>query len=251
MSVSPITITKDGSAAHLSVDDGRGNALSTAMMESILKALDDVKDANAVLVTGRAKVFCGGLDLAEVVPKDLPQLLTFLELFHNTFRALLALERPVIMAANGSAVAGGAILLCCGDVRLGARDSGLTGVNEARLGLPFPVSALEAVRCALAGPQAHEALLEGRLYAKEDAQRMGFYHALFPTEELLPKAQERLRDLATLPHQATASTKRALRAAHLERVDRDGKASNEMFSRAWASPVAQERLKDVLSKLRR
>ncbi len=251
MSVGPIAIHRDGSAAHLVMDDGRANALGTGMMEAMLKALDDVRDANAVLLTGRAKVFCGGLDLAEVVPKDLPTLRTFLELFHRTFRALIAFERPLVVAVSGSAVAGGAVLLCCGDVRLGAKDSGVTGVNEARLGIPFPVSALEAVRCALAPAQAHEALLEGRLYAKEDARALGFYQALVPAEELQARAQERWKDLATLPHQATAPTKRALRAEHLLRVDSDGGATTEVFAQAWSSPVAQQRLNDVLGKLRR
>jgi enoyl-CoA hydratase len=246
-----LTIQRDGNVAHITLDDGRANALGSHMMQAILDAVNSVADADAVLLTGREKVFCGGLDLAEAVPLPLDGIRRFMGLFHDTFRALLALERPLVVAAQGGAVAGGAVLLCCGDVRLGARDKGLVGVNEVQLGIPFPTTALEAVRSALASPQASQALLEGTLFTKEQALTLGYFHALHEPADLLARAQERVRQLAQLPASATGPVKRALRQEHLERVDRHGHATTEHFAQVWTGAAAQARLNQVLSRLKK
>ncbi|MBI5494780.1 MAG: hypothetical protein HY904_07105 [Deltaproteobacteria bacterium] len=246
-----VVLTRDGNIAHVAMDDGRGNALGTPMLEALLDAATRAADADAVLLTGRPKVFCGGLDLAEVVPNHRFAMERFLGLFHAACRAWLALERPVVMAAAGGAVAGGAVLLACGDRRLGARDNGVVGVNEVRLGIPFPASALECVRAALSSSQAHRALLFGELVGREEALAMGWFHALHPPDELLPRAWDAVRDAATIPATATAAVKRALRRDHLERMDALGPSSNAAFAAAWTGPEAQARLNKVLASIKR
>lgn len=246
----PLMIGRDGNVARIQMDDGRANALGTRMLTALRRAFTQVEDADAVLLLGRPKIFCGGLDLAEVVPMAAPDLAAFLDLFHETMRVVLALPRPLIIAAAGSAVAGGAVLLCGGDLRLGARDAGMVGVNEVRLGIPFPVSALELVRAGLPTQEAARALLFGELVGKEDALRRGYLHALVEPEQLAAAAEERARDAAMLPGEATGPVKRALRAEALQRVDAQRAASTEAFAAAWAGSVAQERLRKVLDGLK-
>src|SRR4051812_24211060 len=118
-----VTVTRDGNLARLQIDDGKGNVMGTPMLRALITASREAAAADAVLITGRPKVFCGGLDLGEVIPKTPDQLLEFLDVFHDATRAVFAIPRPVITAARGSAVAGGAILLAQGDVRVTTRDS--------------------------------------------------------------------------------------------------------------------------------
>lgn len=246
---SPITVTSEGNLARITLDDGRGNALSTTMLHALTHAMKEAWHADAVLLTGRARVFCGGLDLAEVVPLKEHALLEFLHTFHTAFRALFELERPLIVAAHGSAVAGGAILLATGDVRLGARDKGLVGVNEARLGIPFPASALEVVRCALPPHEAARALVLGELLDKETALQRGWLHELHSTETLMERATLLASEAATIPRAASAEVKRPLREEFLARMDANGSNSNRIFAQAWLGHTAQERLKTVLARI--
>ena len=218
----PLTLHADGDLAVLHLDDGRGNALGSAMLDALRGALSAARGAHALLLCGRAKVFSGGLDLAEVVPLDRAGMLAFLERFDATFRDLLAFDRPIVMAVAGSAIAGGAVLLACGDDRIGADDSGRIGANEVRLGIPFPATAREALLAGLGPVWGAHAMLTGDIVGKTEALRRGWLHALVAPERVLDTATARARELAGAPAAATSHVKRALRHVHLERIDREG-----------------------------
>jgi enoyl-CoA hydratase len=247
----PLTLHRQGNLAVLHLDDGRGNALSTTMLEGLQRALTDAAAADALYVRGRDKVFCGGLDLAEVVPKSADELATFLVLFDTAFERLLAFARPVVMAVHGSAIAGGAILLACGDERLGARDAGKVGVNEVRLGIPFPASAREAVRAGLGDTAGSHAMLTGDVIGKDEALRRGWFHALHEPQDLDAVALERAHALATIPSIASSLVKQALRAPHLQRIRDEGPALRALFADAWRGSEAQARLGRVLLGLKK
>lgn len=247
----PLTLTHDRSLAVLHLDDGRGNALGETMLRALQAALHQARDADALLLRGRDKVFCGGLDLGEVVPKDRPAMEAFVALFDETFRMLLAYDRPIVTAVAGSAIAGGAILLACTDERLGARDAGRIGVNEVRLGIPFPASAREAVRAGLGEVQGARAMLAGDLVDKTEALHRGWLHTLHEAEALQAHALERAHDLATLPGPASAVVKRALRAQVLARLDADAEPARQAFVHHWCAPEAQRRLQAVLATLKK
>jgi enoyl-CoA hydratase len=251
MTTSPIQLTQQGNVSVVTLDDGRGNALSTTMLQALLDTAESVRNADAVLLLGRPKVFCGGLNLEEVVPMDRAALGAFLDLFHRAMTAWLALPPPVVCAVSGSAVAGGAILLMSADVRVGADDSGIVGVNEARLGVPFPSVALELVRSGMDPTQAQRALLLGELLPKRGALARGFFHELASPDLLHARALELAKDLATLPHQASHATKAMLRQEHIQRARDNAASSLAAFMDAWLSPVAQERLRAVVARLKR
>jgi enoyl-CoA hydratase len=231
------------------MDDGRANAMGSTMLTSLRAAFANARDAAAVLLTGRPRVFCGGLDLLEVGPLEREELFGFLALFHDTMRAVYAFPRPVVVAAAGSAVAGGAILLCCGDERIGARDEGVVGANEVRLGIPFPASAMEMVASVLSRVEASRALLFGDLVGKDEALRSGWFHRLADPGSLEAEAVQRARDVATIPASAFEPVKRELRAAALARMDARRTESHEVFVDAWTGPVAQARIRQIVADL--
>lgn len=244
-----LTTHRDGNLLHLSFDDGRANVLGSAALRAFLAAADDAARADAVLITGRPKVFSAGLDLKEVGPMDQAALAAFMDLFHAMFRAWFAVPRPVVTCAEGSAVAGGAILLCTGDLRIGPEGGGHFGVNETRLGLSFPVTALEVVLHALGPANASRALVLGEVMDAPSARGLGFFTELHatPTE----RAWERLRDVATCSGAAVAETKAMLKGPALQRIDAAqtlGAAQHAPFVAAWTGADARQRIAAALSK---
>ena len=62
----------DDGVAHLSLDDGKVNAVGTATLSSLNEQLDQAeKDgATAIVLSGREGVFCAGFNLAEIRDPD-------------------------------------------------------------------------------------------------------------------------------------------------------------------------------------
>jgi enoyl-CoA hydratase len=244
-----LTTQRDGNLFRVTLDDGKANVLGTKMLQALRSAFESGKDADALLLGGREKIFCGGLDLNEVIPLGTDAFLAFLDEFHATFRALYAFDRPVVACARGSAVAGGAILFCTADLRLAAKDQGRIGVNEARLGVPFPVSAQEIVAHAL--PNAARALVLGELFTKEQAVAQGFVHQLYDPDTLAEATEEHLEDVARVSSSAAAAIKTALRKDRLARMDAEKDASHRAFVAAWTSDATQGRLRAIVAQMKK
>src|SRR5205823_13609397 len=93
----------------------------------------------------------------------------FAECFDDGVAGLFALEVPVVAAVNGHAIAGGCVLAAVCDFRLMAEGAGKIGLPEIQVGVPFPTSALEAVRCRCEGRYLYEVLQRGHTYAPREA----------------------------------------------------------------------------------
>ena len=62
----------------------------------------------------------------------------FMRRFDAVMLRVFAFPRPVVAAIGGHAVAGGAILALACDARVMGAGAGRFGLNEVRLGVPFP-----------------------------------------------------------------------------------------------------------------
>src|SRR4051812_2686618 len=112
---------QEGNVAIVTMDDGKANALSYAMMSEVEGLLDRAeKDAGAVVLAGRAGRFSGGFDLKEMMagPDKAAALVTRGADF---LLKLFTLPMPLVIACGGHALAGGALTVLTGDVRIGVR----------------------------------------------------------------------------------------------------------------------------------
>ena len=110
----------EGDVAVVVMDDGKANALGFDLIGAVDEALDRaVDEAGAVALVGRAGKFSAGFDLSVMTsgPENARELLgRGAELGLRLFE----LPIPVVLGVTGHALAMGGILLCCGDVRIGA-----------------------------------------------------------------------------------------------------------------------------------
>lgn len=248
--MTPCTLEFDGPIAVLTLDDGRANALNPQMLTLFGKALDDAQEAHCLVIRGREKVFCGGLDLPSLTALDRAQMTYFLDLFDRVHNTLLAFPAPVVTVARGSAVAGGAILFASGDHRL-TTPHGKVGVNEAALGLNIPASALEILRVGLGERGAAEAVLSGRLFEGDERLRVGFATETHDPGLLEERAFELARMYSLNDRKAMALLRRDLRAWSLERVERDSARTQSAFLERWFADETQARLAALVASLTR
>jgi enoyl-CoA hydratase len=226
---------------------GKASALDTELLGALELALRDALAApeRALVLTGSGKIFSAGVDLPRVLRETAPTgdgggayLERFLPLLDRVCIALYSFDKPVVAAINGHAIAGGCVLACACDRRV-SHASARFGVPELKVGVPFPLPALELARAPLAPGEVERLVLGGLQIGGEEARRVGWVDELVPAEQVLPRALELARELGALPPRAFALNKRMLRRAVLERIERDQPKVAERVLEVWRSPAAR------------
>lgn len=239
----PVSLDRLGAVALLTLDNPPANALGSPVLAELASATETLRtdDSRAVVLTGSGRFFSAGLDLFEVARLvTSPDAHSFARLFDDVVTGLFALEKPVVAAINGHAIAGGAVLAATADLRLIADTELKIGLTEIQVGVAFPTSALEAVRFSCAGPHLREVLYRGRTYGPADAVARGLADELVPAAELHARALALAGELAAARPLAFASSKRALRAEHLARIRASAVAGLDPVWQTWQTQDALE-----------
>ena len=198
------------------------NAVNSEVMCRLYDAwvrLDQDDALRVAILTGRGDTFCAGMDLAEIGKlqsgvTDNPWLERVRKEPHLIFGAWLKTYRPtkpVILAAEGFARAGGTEILQGTDIRI-AGASAKFGVTEVQRGL-FPMAG-SAVRLRRQIPYAiaAEMLLTGEDMPARRAFELGLVNHVVPDGEALAKAKQiaaRIAENGPLAVRAIVATLRA------------------------------------------
>lgn len=202
-----------GDVLLLRLAHGKASALDLELLEELCKAMDEFEasDARACVLTGSGNIFSGGVDLKRLLEGGAAYIEAFLPALDRAISRLLFCDRPLVTACNGHAIAGGCLVACCGDRRLGARGKGRIGVPELAVGVPFPPLAIELVRFSVGPRNLQRALYDASVHNMEDALELGFVDELVEADELEERAIETARRLAAIPPASFAFTKRSTR----------------------------------------
>ncbi len=179
------------------------NALNGQMIVGMYRAwrrLDEDKELRAAVLTGKGDTFCAGMDLksgpegdadAEMMAelmKDVPDL---------HWQALLRHAqptKPVIMAVEGYALAGGTEILQGTDMRVAAEDA-VFGVTECKRGL-FPLGGSTVrLRRQIPYALAAEILLLGRHISAQEALDWGLINRIVPKGQALEEGMKMAKEL--------------------------------------------------------
>lgn len=223
------------------------NAIDEKFLETLTKGLRAAVDADkkAVVLTGYDNFFSAGLNLKSL-PDDRDGMASFVDSFEEAHLALLQFPLPVVAAVNGHAIAGGCVLACAADLRIGADGSHKLGVSEVSLGVSFPATAFEIMRYTLSRASIPDVLLGGRLLSPTEAETAGILHRVVSAESLLDEALDAARKLGEQPRRAFHHTKLALRAPMLERIRSTRDEARRGFLESWFSADVVERRKAML-----
>ncbi|MCW5803245.1 MAG: crotonase/enoyl-CoA hydratase family protein [Deltaproteobacteria bacterium] len=218
MSTEPVSYTLEGSTAVIRMDDGKANALSDAMIDALLDALVKAEgEAAAIVLAGRADKFCAGFDLRTMMsgPEHAKALL------HKGSQLLLGLygiPLPLVVACTGHALAGGALVVLTGDVRIATAGAFRIGLNEVSIGLPVPVLAMELARDRLTAAALPHATLGARIYNPDEAAVAGYVDEVVAADALMPRALAEAARLGALPRAPYKATKQRLRGRTIDYI---------------------------------
>lgn len=135
-----------GDVATIRFDDGKANVLSHLAIDDLEAALARAeRETRAVVLVGRPGKFCAGFDLAEVAKGDAGAQ-AMLRRGADLWFQLYLLDIPVVAACTGHALAAGAVMLMCTDVRIGENVPAKIGLNEVAIGMALPGFVVELAR---------------------------------------------------------------------------------------------------------
>jgi enoyl-CoA hydratase len=206
-----VTFELRNDIAVVVMDDGKANALGYALMDDVEAVVDRAeREARAVVLTGRRGRFCAGFDLAEMM-NGAERAQALVTRGADFLLRLYTLPLPLVIACTGHSLAGGALLVLTGDLRVAVRGPFRIGLNEVQIGIPLPILAMELARDRLSPAHLTAAALFAEVVDPERAVAAGWVDELVGEEALLDTALAHARRLAALPRDPYAKTKIALR----------------------------------------
>ena len=199
--------------AVVTLDDGKANAISPAVLDALHAALDRAQsEARAVMFVGRPGRFSAGFDLSVMTESDeaMRSLVSDgAELLCEIFEHPL----PIVSACTGHALAMGALMLLASDVRVGADGPFKIGLTEVAIGMPLPIFLIELARARISPAQFTRATLGAQVYDPTAATAAGYLDRVVDAADLFDAALEEARLLGSYRSGAFARSKRLSRGA--------------------------------------
>ena len=220
-SAQDLNVSRDGHIATVILRRPPHNYLDADLMRRLADTfaeLDTEDGCRAIVLASEGKAFCAGADFSgaqknavDVDPAS----------FYRHAMRLFDGRKPVVAAIQGAAIGAGAGLALVADFRIACPESRFS-VNFNRLGF-HPGFGLSYTLPRLIGVQKASLLFyTGRRIDGAEAVAMNLADELVNSGEVLARAQELAREIATSAPLAVQSTRQTLRegvAAHVRSVN--------------------------------
>ncbi|AUR05429.1 carnitinyl-CoA dehydratase [Phaeobacter inhibens] len=214
MTDTPIRTRRDGPILEITLDRPKANAIdlktSVAMGEVFRDFRDDPELRVAILTGGGEKFFCPGWDLKAAADGDAVDGNYGVGGFGG-LQELRDMNKPVIAAVNGIACGGGLELALSADMIVAA-DHATFALPEIRSGTVADAASIKLPK-RIPYHIAMELLLTGRWFDAEEAHRWGLVNEIVTADQLLDRAWELARLLASGPPLVYAAIKEIVRDA--------------------------------------
>ncbi len=234
---------------RLRMAHGKASAMDIELLAALQQAFTQAESdtaVRAVILTGTGSIFSAGVDLKRILDGGEAYAKQFVPLLDQVFETQFAMTKPVIAAVNGHAIAGGCILALACDIKLMANGRGRMGIPELKVGVPFPVSALEVLRFCIPKSALQAVLYEAETHSPEAAWGEGFVDELLEPEDLLPRAEELAKELAAIPAESFRISKQMLRSEALAAMMRGRNEYGEQILGRWSHDATYAHIREYL-----
>ncbi len=222
------------------------NALSMAMMDDLADAFLDaaVDDSvKVVVLTGAGRAFSAGADLSEMggPPKQQRHGL------NGMIEAIIDFPKPLLVAVNGLGVGYGATVCGLADYVVMADTARLRAPFSA-LGITAELASTATFPRLMGHQRASWFLLAAEWMQATECVEAGLAAEVVPAEGLAARVAERATMLAALPLASLVTTKRLLRAPHLDAMKASVRAENRALAELTGAEANREALAAFIEK---
>ncbi len=203
------------------------NAITGRMLDVLRQAAEDLAerdDLRVLVITGEGRYFTSGLDITElqgdvgrgtdgVVRGSTMRRQYRAQAQHDFYDFLESIEKPIVLAAQGSCMGIGIELGASCDFRLAA-DTAVFALPEVPNLAVIPGSGGVSRLTRLVGPHwAKWLAMAGETVDAQTALTIGFVHAVYPAAEFAERTQAFAARLAGYPREALGLAKLAIDTA--------------------------------------
>jgi enoyl-CoA hydratase len=209
-----IDVEQQGPVTIVALKRPPANAMNIELLEEMAAVFDRLaqdSSPRSVVLTGHGKSFSAGADLKAVPHYSAADQRRMLTALNRAFLALYGFPAPVVGAINGHAIAGGLVLALCCDWRIAVNTPFLAGLTEVRVGVRYPVAAIEIVRQELRPEIVRKLVLFAQNISGAAALEAGVFDEMVDPEGLMERAVAKAAEFAALPMAVFAKTKQQLR----------------------------------------
>ncbi|WP_299877039.1 carnitinyl-CoA dehydratase [uncultured Sulfitobacter sp.] len=214
MTENPIQTRREGAILEVTLARGKANAIdlqTSRIMGDIFADFRDDPELRVAIVTGAGeKFFCPGWDLKAAADGDAVDGDYGVGGFGG-LQELRDMNKPVIMAVNGICCGGGLELALSGDMILAA-DHATFALPEIRSGTVADAASVKLPK-RIPYHVAMELLLTGRWFDANEGKGWGLINEVIPADQLMDRAGELARLLASGPPLVYAAIKEVVRDA--------------------------------------
>ncbi len=237
-----IKLELQGPVAVVTIDrPQRRNALGSELMAQLGSALASAERDNnvrSIVLTGTSPAFCAGSDLKELAGLSIAEMCHHESVTAAFARAMGYRAKPVIAAVEGYALGGGFILAASCDIVVSA--------SNARWHLPeapngwLPPWGLMALIARVGPVRARRLTWGAKPIDAVEAERIGLVDDLAEPGTALAHAIQVARDLAAVPPEAIASTKRFFEPFIMADAERLDEVASREFALNCESPSSRK-----------
>jgi enoyl-CoA hydratase/carnithine racemase len=222
-----VLLERDGHVASVILNrPERMNTISqpmlTALSESML-ACDADPEIRAIVITGKGRAFCAGLDLQDAasdegVKKGGFEMGTKLDVRNFPTNVLHHLDTPTICAVNGGAAGFGLDLALAADIRIAGRSAKLAA-GFTRRGMVADSGGTWLLPRLVGWSRAAEIIFGGRTLTPDECLAIGLVSRVVDDDALLETAHALANEFAANAPLAVQAAKRMMRAGLAEGID--------------------------------
>jgi enoyl-CoA hydratase len=209
-----IKFEKEESIAIVTIDRPKAlNALNHEIIGELHHLFDTISEDSSiacVIITGAGeKAFVAGADITELSILDVISGRALCDRGQGLLLKIENLQIPVIATINGFALGGGCELAMACDIRLASENAKL-GQPEVNLGIIPGYGGSQRLPRLVGMGKAKQMILTGDIVAAAEAYRIGLVDEVYPLADLLPKAKEMAKKIASKAPLAIRAAKEAI-----------------------------------------
>ncbi len=245
-----LEIRSENGIAVVELKRGKANALDVDFCKVLKKEFRRLakSDARAVVLTSKGKIFSAGVDLPRAAEGGRSYLRALVLALDEMYEELFYFPKPLVAAINGHAIAGGAVLACCADYRVLAKDAGRMGVTELLVGVPFPPFAFEVLRATTSPVHFPNFTASGETFDTQGALQNGFADEAVNADRLMARAIEKAQQLAAIRLEAFAANKRHLRVGARQILKNDRGSLAKQIMKVWEAKETIENIRAYVAR---
>lgn len=246
-----ITCDIENDIALLQINNPPANELSSKVINELSNTLDllaEKKNVKVIIITGKGRVFCTGVDINEIVEiKSIGDSQEFRLRGRGLVNKMLNLQKPLIAAINNVCLGGGLELAMACHIRVATVNARL-GLPEITFGILPGFGGIRLLTGLVGRGKAIEMILTGEKVLAKDIKEFGLVNHVVSGNKLIPKTKAIARTIADKGFIAVSSALRMTMQDCIKDFEKELKAESSIFDKIYETEDWKERISAFLEK---